>query len=334
MRTSFTVRAARLGALRIGLIVLLSLLIAACASSGASTILSTVGNRVDGENAYGGGEPLPSAAASAAPAAAGPSGSTVSGDGVGAVDDAKIVRTGTIELQVQEVPRAVSVARDAIRGMGGYIGASNTFNDGDQPVAEITYRIPVSRWEDALAALRSLNGMTTKVITEQTNAVEVTGQIVDLDARIRNLRASESALQAIAARAIKVSDVLEVQAQLTDVRGQIEELTAQRVDLGNRADFATLTATFRVQVVAVEAAKKGWDPTVVVDEASASMVDLLQSLASAGIWFAIVWLPILVTLLVVGAIAVWILRRFGLLRRGTPPMYPPAPPTEPVPSEG
>ena len=122
-----------------------------------------------------------------------------------------------------------AVARDAIRGLGGYIGASNTFNEGDdQPVAEITYRIPVGRWEDALAALRSLNGLTTKVVTEQTNAVEVTGQIVDLDARIRNLRASESALQAIDARATKISDVLEVQAQLTDVRGQIEQLTAQR----------------------------------------------------------------------------------------------------------
>lgn len=338
MRTSFTVRVARLGALRISLIVLLSLLIAACASSG--TVLSTVGGAVgEGQNAYGGGEePFPSAAASAAPAAAGAPDASTGGDGVGAVDDAKIVRTGTIELQVQEVPRAVSVARDAIRGMGGYIGASNTFNDGDQPVAEITYRIPVSRWEDALAALRSLNGMTTKVITEQTNAIEVTGQIIDLDARIRNLRASESALQAIAARATKISDVLEVQAQLTDVRGQIEQLTAQRTELGNRADFATLTATYRVQIVAVEAAQKGWDPTAVADEASASMVDLLQALASAGIWFAIVWLPILVTLLVLGAITVWILRRFGLVRRGAPPVFPPsmppAPPAEPLASEG
>ena len=72
MRTSFTVRAARLGALRISLIVLLSFLIAACASGGASAILSTVGGPVgNGENAYAGGEPFPSAAASAAPAAAG-----------------------------------------------------------------------------------------------------------------------------------------------------------------------------------------------------------------------------------------------------------------------
>ncbi len=248
------------------------------------------------------------------------------------------MRTGSIELQVQDVPRAVGVARDAIRGMGGYIGASNTFNDGDEPVAQITYRIPVDRWEEALVALRGLNGLTTKVITEQTDAVEVTGQIVDLEARIRNLRASESALQAIAARATRISDVLEVQAQLTDVRGQIEQLTAQLTDLGNRADFATLTATYRVQIVAVELAQKSWDPKMVIDEASASMVDLLQSLASAGIWFAIVWLPILVALAVLAAMAVWMLRRFGLIRRGSPPVIPPAvppmPPADPLASEG
>jgi hypothetical protein len=344
MKRSFTVHGSRVGPLRIMLVALATLAVAACAS-GAAT-LSTVGGPIDdGNNLYGAEAPeadtaagaaAPSAAASAAPAAAAGS-SEAERNAVGAVDDARIVRTGTIELQVQEVPKAVGVARDAIRGLGGYIGASNTYNDGDQPIAEITYRIPVDRWEDALALLRGLNGLTTKVITEQTNAVEVTGQIVDLEARIRNLRASEVALQGIAAKATKVSDVLEVQAQLTDVRGQIEQLTAQLTDLGNRADYATLTATYRTQLVAVEVAKKDWDPTTVVDEASASMVDVLQTLASAGIWFAIVWLPILLVLTVLGVVIAWILRRLGI-RRGTPPLVPPAlpptPPAEPLTSGG
>ncbi len=338
MRTTIDVRGARTASTWIIVAVLLTIGIAACSSSGSSTILSTVGGPVgDGDNLYGEAA-APSAAASAAAAPDDGTGTPgKGGDAVGAVDDARIVRTGSIELQVQDVPSAVGVARDAIRGFGGYIGASNTFNDGDEPVAEITYRIPVDRWEDALAALRGLNGLTTKVITEKTDAVEVTGQIVDLAARIRNLRASESALQAIAASAIKISDVLEVQAQLTEVRGQIEQLTAQLADLGNRADFATLTATYRVALVAVEVAQQDWDPTAVVDEASASMVDLLQALASAGIWFAIVWLPILVTLAVLAAAAVWVLRRFGLIGRGTPPIppaAPPAPPAEPRLSEG
>jgi hypothetical protein len=296
-------------------LVVVTLVLAACAGS-SGTILSGVGGPVSGQDqgyrsGTGGAAPDvegPAAAPSAAP--------PMPEDGVGAVvDDAKIIRTGTMELEVSDVPKALTAARDGIRAMGGYIGASQTFNEGDTPVASITYRIPADRWEDALDLLRGLNGLTTKVVTEQSEAVEVTGQVMDLEARIKNLRASEAALQEIARKAVRVSDVLEVQAQLTDVRGQIEQLTAQLADLEDRAAMATLTARFSVPVVAVEVAQKGWDPTAVVDEATASLVNVLQSLATAGIWFGIVWLPILLVLGVVAAIVAWIVRRTGITRR-------------------
>ena len=232
------------------------------------------------------------------------------------VDDAKIVRTGSIELQVTDVVKATQLARDGIRDMGGYIGASQTSTMDDRPVATITYRIPVDRWEDALDLLRGLTGQSTKVISEQTQAVEVTGAVVDLEARIRNLRASETALQGIASQATRVSDVLEIQAQLTNVRGEIEQLNAQLKELSDRAAYATLSASFSTQVVAVEAAAKGWEPAQVVDEATASLVDILQALTTAGIWFAIVWLPILVGLGLIGLAAGIILRRLGIIGRG------------------
>ena len=317
-----------------------AIVVAACSSSSGGMILSTVGAPLSGgtqDGAYAEAPGVASAAASAAPAypVPGQPGSQPGQDGsgtdaVGAVDDARIVRTGTMELEVKDVAAAVGSARTLIRSMGGYVGASDTTNDGDQPVAVITYRIPVDRWEDALAALRTIDGQTTKVVTEQTQAVEVTGQIVDLQARIKNLQASETALQAIAAKAIKVSDVLEVENQLTDVRGQIEVLTAELTQLSNRADLATLAVTFRLPVVAVEIAQQSWDPAHEVDQATASLVEILQNLAGAGIWFAIVWLPVLLVLGIVGAIVVWFARRAGLLRR--PPTAPPAaPPTVPTP---
>ncbi len=244
-------------------------------------------------------------------------GGTGPADGVGAaVDDPKIIRTGTIDLEVRDVPVALRAARDGIRTLGGYVGASNTSNSDDgHPIATITYRIPAVRWEEALDLLRGLNGQTTKVVSEQTEAVEVTGQVIDIQARIQNLRASETALQAIARTTVKVSDVLEVQAQLTSVRGEIEVLTGELKDLTDRAAFATLTANFGIPVVAVELAKKGWDPAVTVDEASASLIDVVQALANAGIWFGIVWLPILVVLGLIVGIAAWVLRRIGVIGR-------------------
>jgi hypothetical protein len=311
----------------------IAVFVIACAGATSDGRLSTVGNAID-PNALSGAR---AAAASAAPAAPTDAESQTGGNAndpgaIGARDDARIIRTGSIDLQVSDVPKALRAARDGIVGLGGYVGASNTSNDGDRPTAEITYRIPSDRWEDALDLLRGLNGLTTKVVSEHTEAVEVTGQVIDLQARIRNLQASEVALQGIAERATKVSDVLEVQSQLTSVRGQIEELTAQLKDLNDRAGYATLTAQFSVPIVATAAAAKGWEPGAVVDEAAASMIAILQSLANAGIWLLIVWLPIVLSLALIAAAGAWAFRRVAPGRRPGAILPPPQPPSEPFAS--
>ena len=59
-----------------------------------------------------------------------------------------------------------------------------------------------------------------------------------------------------------------------------------------------------------------------VDQASASLVDVLQAVATAGIWFGIVWLPVLFALAIVLGIVLLVLRRVLPPRRA--PVMPPA----------
>ena len=314
------------------LLVFVIALVTACASGG--TTLSTVDKAVDTSSGARPAQDVAGAAPAALPAAGAATGdASVGGGAIVARDDAKIIRTGTIDLEVKDVPTALRVARDGIVTLGGYVGASTTSNDGDRPSAQITYRVPADRWEAALDLLRGLSGQTTKVVTEHTEAVEVTGQVVDLEARIRNLQASEIALQGIAEKATKVSDILEVQARLTDTRGQIEVLTGQLKDLNDRAGYATLTANLNVPVAAVQTTAKNWEPTTVVDEASASLLSILQALGTAGIWFLIVWLPILVVVGASASIVAWMARRTGMWRRPRN-VAPPAAPADPAASEG
>jgi hypothetical protein len=271
----------------------------------------------------------PVAAASAGPASApedngsGSGGGTSSGSGgnaVGVFNDAKIVRTGSLQLTVDNVARALTGARDAIRGLGGYIGASQQEQNGDQTLASVTYRIPVGRWEEALDAVRALG----TEVGEKTDATEVTGQVVDLAARIRNLKASEAALVGYAAGAPKVADLLEIQARLTDTRGQIEQLTAQQTQLEDQVAMATLTVTFGTEVVAVIETAQRWDPATEVDRATATLIAVGQALASIAIVFVIVWLPLILGVLLIAAIVLALTRRLGFSRpTRMPPLSPP-----------
>ena len=133
-------------------------------------------------------------------------------------------------------------------------------------------------------------------------------------------------------KATKVSDVLDIESRLSDVRGQIEQLSAQKANLDDQVSYATLAVTFGVNVPAVQAAAATWDPGGEADRAGATLVGFLEGLVTAGIWFGIVWLPILLLLTVVASVVFVVGRRFGLFRRS--PGAPPVPPMPPAPAEG
>jgi hypothetical protein len=238
-------------------------------------------------------------------------------DAAGAVlPELLIVRTGELEIVVPDLHAAVTAADERVRAVGGYVGSSDESAAGAQASASVVYRIPAARWDEALASIRGLATQTRKA---QVQTEAVTSQVVDLGARIANLRASEAALQAIMAKAATIKDVLEVQRQLGDVRGQIEQLVAEKAALEGRAALGTLTVTFSLPVTPkVEEVRRDWDPTSDVDRATGTLIRLGQKAASAGIWFGIVGLPLLVVTAVCLVIG-WRVRRSLIRRRVAEP---------------
>jgi uncharacterized protein DUF4349 len=229
-------------------------------------------------------------------------------------DQALVVKTGTVQIEVKDLTVLIR-ARTAIVGLGGYVSGSQQSSGSEHKIASVTYRIPADRWDEALDALK---GLATKVVSEQTQAVEVTGQVLDLGARIDNLRASERALQAIMSRATKITDVLEVQSRLSEVRGQIEQLATQKAHLEDEAAFGSLTVTFDVPVVPVQQASDKWDVKAEVDRAMAQLIELGQGVATVAIWFAIVLLPLFIVGGLAVALGLFVVRRTGLVRRREP----------------
>jgi hypothetical protein len=316
------------------LLTLVAVIVGACGAASMGAGAASAPPAGGGNNFIGGEGDNPAGlpAASLAPAAPGGAnqqpGDQTGGDEAAFQDGAKIIRNGSMQLEVADVPKALASARSSILGVGGYIGASQQSRTEDEVVATVEYRIPVDRWEDALDALRRLG----TEVGEQTDSADVTGQIVDLDARIRNLRASESALVAYLEKSTQLNDMLEIESRLTNVRSQIEQLAAQKASLDDRVAYATLAVTFGVEVAPIQVAAANWDPGTEVGSAGATLLGFLQALATVGIWFGIVLLPVLLVVGAVTGVVYAVGRRLGWFRR--PSASPPIPPLPPTPAAG
>ena len=254
---------------------------------------------------------------------AAPDGSAAGGQtGLAATLDASlIVKTGQLTLEVASLDSAVSQAQSKIAGIGGYVASSTRSGSEGNASATVTYRLPVAHWDDALSDLRKL---ASKVVSEQTDSSDVTSQAIDLDARLANLKTTESALQAIMAKASAIPDVLAVEQQLSSTQGEIEQLTAQRNHLGDQAAMSTVSVTFMLpsETVTTQTAQ-GWQLGGQVDQAVAQLVRIGQGLVTIAVWVVIVGLPVVFALLVL--FLAWRLTRRLLGRRRPRGATPTAP---------
>ncbi len=225
-----------------------------------------------------------------------------------AAESSQIVKTGQIDLEVATLDTAVGQAKAAIGGLGGSVDSSNQAGTGDGATASITFKVPVARWDEALADLHKIG---SKVLSEQTNTTDVTSQVIDLDARLDNLSKTEAALQSIMSRATVIADVLAVESQLSDTQSQIEQLTAQRDNLKNQAAMSTLTATFQLPGQTVTTlATQDWSLGSQIDQAGAALVRIGQGLATIAVWTVVVLVPLGLAFLILFVIAL-LLRRIA-----------------------
>ena len=121
--------------------------------------------------------------------------------------------------------------------MGGYVSQSRTNSVLGAPTGELTLRMPVNQFDPAVSGAERLG----HVVSLTTNAHDVTGQVVDLGARVVALEQTRATYLTILGRATTIGATLEVQQRVEDVQQQIEELQGELKVLRNQSADGTLT---------------------------------------------------------------------------------------------
>ena len=221
-----------------------------------------------------------------------------------------IVRSADVRIVVADTSKAVDAVTKSVEGVGGYVSGSNIWREGELLRAKITLRVPADKLTATLASIRA---QAKRVENETVTSEDVSQEFVDLESRVRNLEATETELlellKVARVNSRKATEVLEVHNQLTVIRGQIEETRGRMRYLSQVTAMSSIALDVVPDAIAQPVVQKGWEPLVVVKDASRALVALLQNIGTALIWIVIYIVPILGMLALAIAVLIRIARR-------------------------
>ncbi len=243
----------------------------------------------------------------------------------------KLIRNGTIELRVESVAATEAALATLVATNKGYISNSNrSRSSGNTLVATARLRFPSGQFDTVLAAVRGLG----KVENETLRSSDVTEDYIDLSARLKTQQDLEARLlKLLQDRGGKLSDIIEIEAKLAQVRTEIESVQGRLRYLENQVAYSTL------EVSMAEPGALGTSSTETVGGkiggAFSSGFESLVGMIAGLITFILGILPLAAFLLV---IYIFIVRPLARRRRerqaAQPPLRPGAPrqPTAGTPS--
>ncbi|MGA8296293.1 MAG: DUF4349 domain-containing protein [Acidimicrobiales bacterium] len=155
-----------------------------------------------------------------------------------------IVATGTLRLVVgrAELPRAVNRLESLVASFGGYVGRSDVVESGRNVGGTLVLDVPASSFQRLVGRARATGTVRSLVTSDQ----DVTSQVVDLGARLRALVDERSQLEALLSKSGKVSDLLQVENQISFVQSEIEQIQGQQRVLSQQVAFSALTINLAV----------------------------------------------------------------------------------------
>ena len=226
-----------------------------------------------------------------------------------------IIRNASLSIVVRDYNAARNEVDRIARSVNGYIGDLTALGArGEAPSLRGTLRVPATRLDEAIAALKKLGD----VQQESLGSDDVTQQWTDLEARLANARASEARLKEVLQnRTGRLSDVLEVEREIARVRGEIEQMEAQRKSLDNAITYAVV----RLELVSERKAEAGPGPVAISTRLRNAVVDGYAAAVERAVSLVVFLAEILPTLILWAAVLVppavfirwrWVVRRPGL----------------------
>lgn len=158
-----------------------------------------------------------------------------------ALAERKLIKTVELNTETEELDALLAVINARVSELGGYIENQRVYNGSAynsrrNRSASMTIRIPAEQLDGFVDHV----AVNTNIVSRYDYIDDVTLTYVATESRVAALKTEETRLLELMAQAENMSDLLQVEARLTDVRYELESVTSQLNVLKNRVSYGTI----------------------------------------------------------------------------------------------
>ena len=231
-----------------------------------------------------------------------------------AAADQKLIKRVNIDAETEDLESLLPQITNKVGELGGYIEHQELYNGSAYSSSRrrnvnMTIRIPADRLGEFTAQIEG----ASNVVNYSESAEDVTLQYVDTESRITALEVEQERLLELLSKADNMSDLLEIEARLTDVRYELESYSSQLRTLENKVSYATVYLYInQVKVYTEVEPQTVWQR--IGSGFSENLTDIGEDLTNFFVWI-VTFSPQLIFWAVVIAGAVTLVRRKAKNRR-------------------
>ncbi|NVO85033.1 DUF4349 domain-containing protein [Hymenobacter terrestris] len=152
----------------------------------------------------------------------------------------KLVYHAEVRVKVDDLPRTNQHMDSLTRALGAYVQEASEEREDGQWRHEMKIRVVPARFRTLLGGLGRLGTVEFK----QLSTDDVTTQHADVTARLAAKRALEQRYLELLKKANKVSDMLEIEEQVGEIREEIESTQSRLRTLNDEVAYSTITLTY------------------------------------------------------------------------------------------
>ncbi len=157
----------------------------------------------------------------------------------------KLIKNGTISFESDDLESTSVLISEAVKKYNAHVSKENEYKSSHRIARNVTLRIPANNFDKLLADIsKGVEYFDEKTI----NVNDVTAEFLDISARLKTKKELETRYIELLSKANKVSEILEIEREIGNLRSDIESIEGRLKYLNDQVGYSTLNISFYQQI--------------------------------------------------------------------------------------